>query len=96
MVCFSNQKSQFGSILGVLEWKILVYIKTTWSILRPLEIFYGHLVYFVTIRYIIPILVYCIKKNLATLVRRVRSDAALPKLLLLIWFCASKSHFWTV
>jgi hypothetical protein len=27
---------------------------TIWSILRPLEIFYGHLVYFVVIWYIFP------------------------------------------
>jgi hypothetical protein len=35
--------------------------------LRPLEIFYGHLVYFVVIWYIFSVLVFCTKKNLATL-----------------------------
>jgi hypothetical protein len=40
---------------------------TIWSILRPLKIFYGHLVYFVVIWYIFPVLVSCTKKNLATL-----------------------------
>jgi hypothetical protein len=47
---------------------------TIWSILRPLQIFYGHLVYFVVIWYILwsfgiffPVLVSCTKKNLATL-----------------------------
>jgi hypothetical protein len=36
-----------------------------WSILRPFDIFYDHLVYFVEIWYIFPR--YGIKKNLATL-----------------------------
>jgi hypothetical protein len=34
--------------------KILVYFMTIWSILRPSEIFYGHLVYCKVIRYIFP------------------------------------------
>jgi hypothetical protein len=37
-----------------LQWKILVYFMTILSILRPLEIFYGHLVYNVVIWYISP------------------------------------------
>jgi hypothetical protein len=35
--------------------------------LRPFDLFYGRLVYVVAIGYIIPILVNCTKKNLATL-----------------------------
>jgi hypothetical protein len=50
-----------------LQLKILVYFMTIWSIIRPLEIFYGHLVYFVVIWYISPRLAFCTKKNLATL-----------------------------
>jgi hypothetical protein len=50
-----------------MQWKILAYFMTMWSILRPLEIFYGHLVYFVVIWNIFPISVSCTKKNLATL-----------------------------
>jgi hypothetical protein len=38
-----------------------------WCILRPFDIFYGHLVYFVVIWYILPALACCTKKNLATL-----------------------------
>jgi hypothetical protein len=38
----------------ILQWKISSYFVTIWSILRPLEIFYGHLVYFVDIWYIFP------------------------------------------
>jgi hypothetical protein len=37
------------------------------SILQPFGVFSGHLVYFVVIRYIFSVLVYCTKKNLATL-----------------------------
>jgi uncharacterized membrane protein YiaA len=51
-----------------------------WSILRPFGLFYGYLVYFVTLWYIFslfgtffPVLVYCTMKNLATLVRVVRT-----------------------
>jgi hypothetical protein len=44
-----------------------VYFMDIWSILQLLDIFYGHLVYLVLIRYIFPSLVYCTKKNLATL-----------------------------
>jgi hypothetical protein len=43
---------------------MLVYYMCIWSILRPLEIFYGHLVYFVVIWYIFPRFG---NKNLATL-----------------------------
>jgi hypothetical protein len=32
----------------------LLYFMTIWPILRPLEIFYGHLIYFVAISYIFP------------------------------------------
>jgi hypothetical protein len=35
--------------------------------LRAFGIFYGHLVHFVVIWYIFPVLVFCTKKNLATL-----------------------------
>jgi hypothetical protein len=41
-----------------------------WDILRPFDVFYWHywyLVYFVAISYIFPVLVHCIKNNLATL-----------------------------
>jgi hypothetical protein len=48
---FSYQKSQFWR---VLLWKISVYFMTIRSILRPLEILYGHLLYFVVIWYIFP------------------------------------------
>jgi hypothetical protein len=46
---FSNQKSKFGFILNGLQWKILVYFVTIWSILWPFDMFYLHLVYFIYI-----------------------------------------------
>jgi hypothetical protein len=46
-----------------------------WNILLTFVIFYDHLVHFVLICYIFPVLVLCTKKNLATLV--VRWSAAL-------------------
>jgi hypothetical protein len=39
-----------------------------WNILQTFGTFYGRLVHFVFIWYIFPVLVSCIKKNLATLV----------------------------
>jgi hypothetical protein len=44
-----------------------VYFIDIWSILRPFGIFCGHLVYFIVIWYICPVLVCCAKINLATL-----------------------------
>jgi hypothetical protein len=50
-----------------LQWNMFVYFIDIWSIILPFDIFYGHLVYCVVIRYIFPVLVYWIKQNLATL-----------------------------
>jgi hypothetical protein len=52
MVCF--QISNLGKLWRVYQGKILVYFMTILSILWPLEIFYGHLVYFVVVWYISP------------------------------------------
>jgi hypothetical protein len=51
---------------------MLVYFMDIWSILRPVGIFCGQLVYFLIIWYIVYVLVCCAKKNLATLVERIR------------------------
>jgi hypothetical protein len=45
-----------------------------WNILRPFGKFYDHLVHFVFIWYIFPVLVSCTKKNLATLVGTKKGD----------------------
>jgi hypothetical protein len=41
---------------------------TIWYTVWPFDLVYGNLVYYVGICYIIPILAYCLKKNLATVV----------------------------
>jgi hypothetical protein len=69
MVSFQTKNPNLGIFWSTLEWKIL-YFLVIWAILRPLGIFYicafGN---FVVIWYIFPALVYCTKKNLATLLR---------------------------
>jgi hypothetical protein len=52
---------KFGSVLLKRCWLIL------WSILLQFRIFYGRSIYFVVIWYIFSVLVFCTKKNLATL-----------------------------
>jgi hypothetical protein len=64
---FKPKNPNLGTFWRVLQWKVLAYFRTIWSILRPLEIFYGRLVYYVVIWYFFPVLVSCTKKNLATL-----------------------------
>jgi hypothetical protein len=54
MVCFQTKNQNLGKFGRVLLWKILVYFMTIWSMLRPLEIFYGPLVYFVIIWHSFP------------------------------------------
>jgi hypothetical protein len=73
---FSNQNPNLGKFWRVLLWKILVYFMTICSILRPLEIFYGHLVYMWQLGIFCGNLVYFwyfgTKKNLATLIKSQR------------------------
>jgi hypothetical protein len=66
MVFFSNQKSQLGQILEGLG---MDHSMTIWNILRPP----GNLV---AIRLFFSVLVYCVKKNLATLHMNVCVKAA--------------------
>jgi hypothetical protein len=61
MIFFQTKNSNFGNFFRVLVWKMLLY-------LRPLGIFYDHLVHFVLIWYIFLVLVSRTKKNLATLI----------------------------
>jgi hypothetical protein len=68
MVCFQTKNPNLGKFWIVMQWKMLVYFMDTWSILRSFVIFYGHLVYVVCGIFVyFPILVFCAKKNLATL-----------------------------
>jgi hypothetical protein len=52
---------------------------TIWFALWPFDLFYGNLVYFVGICNIIPILVNCIQKNLATLLMYVAQKQSYQK-----------------
>jgi hypothetical protein len=54
IVCFQTKNPNLGKFWMFLQWKILVKLLTIWYILRPFEICYGHLVYFVVIWYIFP------------------------------------------
>jgi hypothetical protein len=54
MVYFQTKNWNWGKFLRALKWKVLMYFVDSWSILRPFDIFYGHLVYFVVILYIFP------------------------------------------
>jgi hypothetical protein len=63
MVCFQSKNRNLGKF-----GRVLVYFMTILSILWPLEIFYGHMVYFVVIGTFFPVLVFWTKENLATLV----------------------------
>jgi hypothetical protein len=52
MVCCQTKNPNLGKFWRVLQWKMLVYFKDTWSIVRSFVIFYRHLVQFVVIWYI--------------------------------------------
>jgi hypothetical protein len=73
MVHYQSKNVNLGKFWRTLEWEMLVYFMVISNILRPLGIFYGHLVYFwpfgrvVVLWYIFPVLIYCVRKNLATL-----------------------------
>jgi hypothetical protein len=54
MVCFQAKNPNLGKFKRILLWKILLYFMTIWSSLWPLEIFDGHLIFFVVIWYIFP------------------------------------------
>jgi hypothetical protein len=44
MACFQTKNLKLGKFWSVFQWKLLVYFMDTWSILRTVDIFYGHLV----------------------------------------------------
>jgi hypothetical protein len=65
MAFFQTKNPTLGKFWRALQWKMLVYFMDIWSILRPFDILYGRLVYFVVIWYIFPRVGKL--KNLATL-----------------------------
>jgi hypothetical protein len=67
MVSYQTQNDNLGKFWRALDWKLLIYFVPIWNILETFGIFYDHLVHFVFIWYIFPVLVSFTKKNLATL-----------------------------
>jgi hypothetical protein len=65
MVCIETKNPNLGKFWRALDWTMLIYFIAIWSILRTFGIFHDHLVHFVFIWYIFPVLVSCTKKNLA-------------------------------
>jgi hypothetical protein len=70
MVSFRTKNPNLGKFWRALDGKILIYFRTFWNILWAFGLIYYHLVLFVFIWYIFPVLLPCTKKNLATLVCR--------------------------
>jgi hypothetical protein len=58
MVYFQTKNPNLGKFSMALQWKMLVCFMESWSILRPLDIIYGFLDYFMVIWYIF----YCVGK----------------------------------
>jgi hypothetical protein len=56
-----------GKFWSALDWKMRIYFMAICNISPTFGIFYDHMVHFVFIWYIFPVLVSCTKKNLATL-----------------------------
>jgi hypothetical protein len=86
LVYLSTKNPYLDTFWRALEWKLLVNLMAIKNILAiryilwPCCIFCGHLVYFVVIWYIFPVLVCCTKKNLETLTRTRRATyIQLPK-----------------
>jgi hypothetical protein len=44
MVYFQTENRNLGKFWRVFQWKMLVYFRDIWSMLRPFLILYGHLV----------------------------------------------------
>jgi hypothetical protein len=78
VVCFQTKNPDLGKFWRALDWKMFINFMATWNILWRFGIFYDHLVHFVFIWYIFPVLVSCAKKNLATLEK---TDCILKKIL---------------
>jgi hypothetical protein len=54
MVYFQAKNPNLGKFWRDLEWKMLVYLMVTWSMLRPFGILCDRLEYFTAIWYIFP------------------------------------------
>jgi hypothetical protein len=67
MVYFQTKNWNLGTFWRVLQCKMLVYFMGIWSILRPSDLFYGRLLYFVAILSIFPRFGKLYRENLAIL-----------------------------
>jgi hypothetical protein len=67
MVCFRTKNLNLGKHWKALNWEMFRCFMAIWNFLWRFGIFYNHLVLLVLIWYILPVLVSCNKKNLATL-----------------------------
>jgi hypothetical protein len=67
MVSFQTKNPTLGKLWRAFDWKMLIYFMAVWNILQTFGILSDRLVHLVLIWYIFPVLVSCIKKNLATL-----------------------------
>jgi hypothetical protein len=65
---FRPKNPNLGMFWRALEWKMLLYILVISNILVPSGIFNLHFVILLSFGILIPALVFCAKKNLATLV----------------------------
>jgi hypothetical protein len=76
MVYFQTKNWNLGIFRKVLQCKTLVYFMDilVYVLYGPIVYFFGHLLYFVVILSIYPVLVFCTKKNLATLARSCRTQ----------------------
>jgi hypothetical protein len=90
MVYFETKNPTLGKFWRVLQRKMLVHFMTIYCILRPLEIFWGHSVYFVAIWHFPPVLECCTMKNLATLPQQADDKCWSDTFLTMICFIAQK------
>jgi hypothetical protein len=66
MVYFQTKNPKWGKFWWALNWIMLIFFMVIRNIL---QIFHGRFVNFVSIWYIFPVLVSCINKNLASLIK---------------------------
>jgi hypothetical protein len=63
-VHFQTKNRNLGTFWRVLQWKMLVYFMDIWSILLQFDKVYVHLVYFVLILYIFPMVWYIVPRKI--------------------------------
>jgi hypothetical protein len=64
MVEFQTKNPNLGKFWKVLQWEMMVFFMAILSILQSNGIFYGHLVHFVVIWYILPVFWYAVPRKI--------------------------------